>query len=298
LIWQRLLQLTLAVPEPFKISVVTPSFNSVKTISATLDSVVAQDYPHVEHLVVDGGSTDGTLEILRKYPRVLWTSEKDQGHYHAMDKGTRAATGQVVAILNADDCYRPGVLSEVAAAFAKHPDWDALFGDIVYVDGDGREIFRREEAIFDRQIIRFGHNIVNHQTLFLKKEVYLRLGGYRYTEFKNCCDYEYVMRLIRGRCRIGHIPVYIVNYRYHDHGQSADLRVRANMGRESAVIRKEYGVPGGVVGKVLGIYARLKRQAEKLLLRGKCDILPGNLLLKKHLRERTQFSSNIGVDKL
>ncbi|MGO8926077.1 MAG: glycosyltransferase family 2 protein [Limisphaerales bacterium] len=281
-----------------RISVVTPSLNSIHTIRATIRSVAAQDYQHVEHIVVDGGSTDGTIAILKSYPRLVWLSEKDDGHYHAMDKGTRMASGDVVAILNADDCYRPGVLRDVAAAFETHPDWDGLFGDIVFVDGEGREIYRREEAFFDRQIIRYGLNVVNHQTLFLKKDVYLRLGGYRYKDFQNCCDYEYVMRLIRAGCRIGHIPVYIVDFRYHDHGQSADLRVRANMAKESAAIRKEYGVPGGFVGEVLAVYARLKRQVEKLFLHGKCDLIPGELLLKKHLRQKTSFSSNIGVDKL
>ncbi len=281
-----------------KISVVTPSFNSIRTIRATLDSVASQDYPNVEHIVVDGGSTDGTIDVLKEYPFLTWVSEKDEGHYHAMDKGTRSATGEVVAILNADDCYRPGVLTEVARAFQQHTGCEGLFGDIVFVDAAGSEIFRREEAMFDRQIIRFGHNMVNHQTLFVKKATYLRLGGYRYKEFKNCCDYEFTMRLSRDRCAIGHIPIYIVNYRYHEHGQSADLRVRANMARESAAIRKEYGVPGGLVGRGLITYARLKRQIEKLLIRGKCDLIPGNLLLKKHLRARTTFSSNIGVDKL
>jgi glycosyltransferase involved in cell wall biosynthesis len=281
-----------------KISIVTPSFNGIHTIRATIESVAGQDYPNVEHIVVDGGSTDGTLEVLKSCPRLTWVSEKDDGHYHAMDKGTRMASGDVVAILNADDCYRPGVLREVAAAFEKHPDWDGLFGDIVFVDGEGREIFRREEAMFDRQIIRYGYNVVNHQTLFLKKNVYLRLGGYRYKDFKNCCDYEYVMRLIQNRCRIGHIPVYIVNYRYHEHGQSADMRVRANMAKEEVAIRKEYGVPVGFAGEVLRAYARLKRQLEKLFLLGKCDVIPGGVLLKRHLREKTSFSSNIGVDKL
>lgn len=281
-----------------KITVVTPSFNSIHTIRATLDSVANQDYTHVEHIVMDGGSTDGTVEVLKEYPRLIWASEKDEGHYHAMDKGTRMATGDVVIILNADDCFRPGVLTEVAAAFEGHPDWDALFGDVVFVDGDGQEIFRREEACFDPQIIRFGLNVVNHQALFIKKAVYLRLGGYRYKEFKNGCDYEYVMRLIHAGCHVGHIPVYIVNYRYHDHGQSADMRVRKNMHHEGAVIRKEYGVPGGLVGKALRLYARVKRQIEKLVLLGKFDVVPGEVRLKKHLRAKTSFSSNIGVDKL
>jgi glycosyltransferase involved in cell wall biosynthesis len=287
-----------AMSKPIKITVVTPSFNSIHTIRTTLDSVAEQDYPQVEHIVVDGGSTDGTLDVLKTYPRLIWVSEKDDGHYHAMDKGTRMATGDVIAILNSDDYYHPGALSAVGAAFAQHQDWDGLFGDIVYVDGQGQEIFRRHEALFDHQVIRFGINVVNHQTLILKKSVYLRVGAYRYRDFQNCCDYEYMMRLIRCGCRIGHIPVHIVNYRYHDHGQSADVRVRANMANEVAAIQREYGVPGGVVGKGLLAYARVKRQVEKLWLRGECDLIPGEWLLKKHLRAKTSFSSNIGVDKL
>jgi hypothetical protein len=76
------------------------------------------------------------------------------------------------------------------------------------------------------------------------------------------------------------------------------MRVRANMARESEVIRKEYGVPGGWVGKTLGVYARGKRQIEKIIFLGKCDLMPGGMHLKKHLRSKTEFSSNIGVDKL
>ena len=110
-----------------------PDFFDFRDRNQTLESVAAQDYPNVEHIVMDGGSSDGTLDIVREFPRVICVSEKDQGHYHAMDKGTRMATGEVVAILNADDCYRPGVLGEVAAAFEKNPSWDGLFGDIVFV---------------------------------------------------------------------------------------------------------------------------------------------------------------------
>ena len=153
-----------------KISVVTPSFNSVHTIRDTIESVRQQGYPNHEHFVIDGGSKDGTLDILKEYPHLLWVSEKDEGHYHAMNKGLQRATGEIVNILNADDCFRPGALQAVGRAFSEHPDWDGLFGDIVYVNGQGEEIYRREEAVFDYDVLRYsGVCYVIHQTLFVKK---------------------------------------------------------------------------------------------------------------------------------
>jgi glycosyltransferase involved in cell wall biosynthesis len=281
-----------------KITVVTPTFNSIHTIRETLDSVARQDHPSIEHIVMDGGSTDGTIEILKQYPHLKWFSEKDEGHYHAMNKGIAMATGEAIAILNADDCYCDGILAKVAAALAAHPDWDALFGDIIFVDGEGREIFRREEACWDPQIVRFGFGVANHQAVFVRKRTYDRLGLLRHKDYKNCCDYEFFMRLAANKCRVGHIRDYVVRYRYHQFGQSADERIVANMARETAVIRSEYGVPGGVMGKLLFQYARLKRQVEKLVILRKVDLIPGRALLGRHMKEKTTFSSNIGLDQL
>ncbi len=281
-----------------KITVVTPCFNSAKTIRETLESVRDQDYKNVEHLVFDGGSKDGTLDILREFPHLKWVSEKDEGHYHAMNKGIAAATGEAVAILNADDCYCAGILTKVAQALVAHPEWDALFGDIIFVDGQGVEIFRREEACWDAQIVRCGFGLANHQALFVRKQTYDRLGLLRHKDFKNCCDYEFLVRLTQHRCNVGHLREYIVRYRYHDFGQSADERIVANMHRESERIRVEYGLPGGKLGKLLDYYARGKRQVEKLVLLGKCDLVPGQVKLRRYMRRKTQFSSNIGLDKL
>lgn len=277
-----------------KISVITPSFNSIRTIRETIESVRAQDYPGWEHLVIDGGSTDGTIEILREYPHVQWISEKDEGHYHAMNKGIERASGEVVTVLNADDCYRPGALRAVGDAFREHSEWDGLFGDIVYVDASGREIYRREEAIFDYDVLRFsGVCYVIHQTLFVKRTVHDTVGLYRYKDFLNSCDYDFILKLGRAKCRIGHVPALLVNYRYHDHGQSADLRVTRNMARESLAIRREHGFPSGWRGQALRTYARIKRQAQKLRYRGKCDLIPGNWILRKHMKAQTNFSSQI-----
>jgi glycosyltransferase involved in cell wall biosynthesis len=281
-----------------RISVVTPTFNGVVTLRETIESVLAQEYKHWEHIVIDGGSTDGTLELLRSFPHLQWVSEPDKGHYDAMNKGIARANGEIIAILNADDFYRVDALGKVAAAFAKNPEWDALFTDVVYVDGTGKEIFRREEAGYDYDILRFGICYVVHPTLFVRKEIHERIGLYRHERFLNCCDVDFILRLGQDGCRVGHISEPLVHYRLHEHGQSADRRVARNMRREYLEIRKEHGVPEGIRGELLEVFARVKRQIQKIVYRRKFDIVPGKWFLKKHMRDRTSFSSNIGVDKL
>ncbi len=209
------------------------------------------------------------------------------------------ATGDVVAILNSDDCYRPHTFQRVAEAFTAHPDWEGLFGNVVFVDGNGDEIYRREEAVFDYNVLRFsGICYVLHPTLFVKKSAYDRLGLYRHEEFMNSADFEFILRLGRDKCPLGHISEFLVNYRYHEHGQSADLRITRNMVRENAVILKEHNVPQGLAKQVLRFVYRSKRQFQKLRYLQKFDLLPGTWYLKKHMRSKTTFSSNIGLDKL
>ena len=123
---------------PPSITVITPSYNAARTIEETLASVRAQGYPQLEHIVVDGGSTDGTVEILRAAPGIRWISEPDRGLAHAMNKGIAMATGEIVGELNADDVYEPGALHAVDAAFTPAVQW--LTGYCRIIDGDGREI--------------------------------------------------------------------------------------------------------------------------------------------------------------
>lgn len=281
-----------------KISVVTPCFNSRATLGEAIESVRSQDYPHWEHIVVDGGSTDGTLDLIKSFPHLISTSEKDQGHYDAMNKGIARASGEVVVILNSDDSFRPGALRAAAAAFADHPGWDALFADVVFVDERGRKIFQRQEATYDYNVLLYGLDYICHQTLFVRKAVYERLGLYRFREFSNSADYEFKLRLGRQGCRVGHVPALFVNYRYHPAGQSADRRIIRNMLEQTAIIRREYGNPGGWRGKMLTFVYKAKRQLQKLLIRGKCDLVPGTWRLRTHLRDKSDFSSNAGLDKL
>lgn len=280
------------------VSIVTPTFNSEKTLAETLESVASQFDETIEHIVMDGGSSDSTPEIVRRFPHVRWFSEKDEGHYHAMHKGILESRGKFSCVLNSDDCFRPGALGAVRQSLQGHPDWDGLFGDVVFVDAGGKEIYRREEACFDYDVLRFALGYIIHPTFFLSKEVYLKVGGLDYKRLKNCADYELVLKAGRAGARIGHVPELLVDYRFHPHGQSADLRIQKNMTMESAMIMREHGKASGFAGPLQSVAFKAKRQLQKLFLRGKIDFLPGNIKLRKHMRERCDFSSNIGLDKL
>src|SRR5262245_17911524 len=131
------------------ISIVTPSFNQAAFLEETLRSVTAQEYPRVEHIVIDGGSTDGSVDILRRHAAGLraWVSEKDRGQSHAINKGFAIASGDVLTWLNSDDTLLPGALRAVGETFARRADVDLVYGDFVYTDAAGEPMRRRH--LFD-----------------------------------------------------------------------------------------------------------------------------------------------------
>ena len=280
------------MPGP-KFTIVTASYNSIRTIRETIESVIAQDFKDWEHWVIDGGSKDGTIDLVKEYPHIKWISERDSGLYEAMNKGIARATGEILLMLNSDDCLTPGALRMVVEGFDAHPDWDAAFGDIIYVDSQGNEIYRREEAGYDYDVLRLsGICYIIHQTLYVKKALHDRIGDYRHKDFVNCADYEFILRMGKNGATVGHIRDYLIRYRIHDFGLTADDRARRNIARESGIILKEYGRPEGWPGKALRVLNRGKRQLQKLAVRGKLDLVPGNVRLKKYIKAKNSVSSN------
>ena len=185
-----------------RITIVTPAFNARPTIEETLASVRAQDHPDVEHIVVDGGSTDGTVDILRATEGVRWVSEPDRGLAHAMNKGIAMASGEVVGELNADDRYRPGALRAVAAAFTCRPGVEWLTGRCRIIDAAGREIRRPVTAYKNALLRRYSlglyltHNFVSAPAPFFRTAVVREIGGFD-ERYRISVDYDLQLKLAR-----------------------------------------------------------------------------------------------------
>jgi glycosyltransferase involved in cell wall biosynthesis len=180
-----------------KISIITVCYNSESTIKDTISSVANQDYPEIEHIIVDGASKDATMDIVRLSPSVTrYVSEPDSGIYDAMNKGIGMATGNIVGTLNADDFYADdGVLAEVARVFAD-PAVDACYADLVYVaQNDPNKTLRYwKSRNFKPGMFRYGW-MPAHPTFFVRKSVYEKYGGYD-LGYKLAADFELTMRFM------------------------------------------------------------------------------------------------------
>lgn len=195
-----------------KISIITATYNSSSTLRDTLESVLGQTYPYIEHIIIDGGSTDGTLELIREYEpryqgRLRYISEPDKGIYDAMNKGIRMASGEVIGILNSDDFYTSPDIVETLAGELKSHGVDAVYGDIHYVDNkDLNKCVRYySSADFRRWKMFFGF-MPAHPSFYCRKAVYERLGAFS-TSYKVAADFENLLRLIYvGRISTRYVP--------------------------------------------------------------------------------------------
>lgn len=181
-----------------RFSVVTPSLNQGRFIRDCLDSVIAQDWPDVEHFVIDGGSTDETLAVLQQYAGRLtgFVSERDNGAADALNKGLIRCTGDIVAWLNADDFYLPGTFATVAAAFTDNPGASFIFGNGLRVDEAGRRkaLFNPHRPLFNRRALVEGLDYILQPSTFMNPKI-LRQAGYLNTELRYSFDWDLWIRM-------------------------------------------------------------------------------------------------------
>ncbi|MCK5003480.1 MAG: glycosyltransferase [Candidatus Aminicenantes bacterium] len=190
-----------------KISIITCVLNNEKHLEDCIKSVLGQSHSDVEHIVVDGGSTDGSLEIIKKYEKYLdrWISEPDSGIYDAMNKGIILSTGSIIGLLNSDDLYSSDdVLSKVSNVFEKEEP-DCCYGDIVYMSPDLKRVVRYWQAgVYKNGSFRRGW-MPPHPSLFVNRGIFNRYGMFR-TDFEISADYELMLRFFeKGRV----FPAYI-----------------------------------------------------------------------------------------
>ena len=214
-----------------KISIITVSFNSAQTIGDTLKSVAAQSHTNIEHIIVDGSSTDETINIVEGFPHVArFISEKDEGIYFAMNKGIALATGDVIGILNADDLYADNeVIAKVATVF-EDPAVDATYADLVFVDREAvsKVVRTWKSGPFKRSSMYNGW-MPPHPTFFVRRSLYEKYGHFN-TVLRSAADYELMLRfLLKHEINLSYIPETIIKMRQGGKSTaSISNRIKAN----------------------------------------------------------------------
>ena len=230
-----------------RVSIITPSFNQAPFLRATIESVLTQEHPAIEYIIVDGGSTDGSVEIIREYEDRLawWVSEPDQGQTDAINKGFARANGEILAWLNSDDSYEPGAVAEAAAYLAAHPETGMVYADAAYTDEHGRVIGRFDARQTDYRRLMRGAVYIPQQASFFRSGLWRRVGPLD-PSFYFAMDYDLWVRLARIS-RLDYLPGRTwANFRLHSSGKSIaeDDRCWPEMLR---VHRREGGSPFSVI---------------------------------------------------
>lgn len=232
------------------ISVITPSYNQGKYVQQTIESVLAQNYPCVEHIVVDGGSSDNTVSILRRYPHLKWLSEPDHGQADALNKGLKMATGDVIGWVNSDDFYAHGVFHRISETFTdKSVGW--IVGDVVnYYDGSKCEEYIASETVTYEALVR-NPDLVRQPGVFFRKELLQHAGGWN-RDLYMVMDLDLWFRLLQiAPPRMLHEPT--AYFRIHAEQKTrAALLIRQT--REIDGVLKQYGAPTSI---------RLRHRAKK-----------------------------------
>ena len=262
-------------------SIITPSFNSGTYLEDAILSVAQQKGVTVEHIVQDSLSGDGTLEILRRHPEVLWQWESDSGQSDAINRGFLRATGDLLGWLNADDYYLPDGLAAIGKAAAEHPEADVFYGDCVFVDGEGSILRSKVEHEFDPDILYYFGCYIPSTATFFRRRVIER-GYLLDCDFRVCMDFEYFVRLACTGFRFQYVPRFIAAFRWHENNISLQHVERRLYERLEVQRRYSTRVRSQAMMELLRQGVRVKRVLRK--------VASGNAV--RELRIRRQRGEN------
>ncbi len=235
-----------------KISIITITYNSAATLPRALESVRSQTYGDIEHIIVDGASTDGTKELIINYqlsilnsqsPKVRWISEPDGGIYNALNKGIAMATGDVIGFLHSDDVlYSPDSIGQIAAAF-ESSGADVVYGDLEYRHGD-KVVRRWRSNAFRRGDLKYGW-MPPHPTVYVRREVYRQVGPYD-EWFRISADYDMILRIFTAGYKTRYIPQVLVAMETGG-ASNRDAKARLSKTQEDYIALKKNHVGAGLL---------------------------------------------------
>lgn len=228
-----------------KISIITPSYNQARLIGKTIQSVLSQNYPNLEYILMDGGSTDGTLNILKRYKdRLIWFSQKDKGQSDAINKGIKKATGEIIGYLNSDDLLCENALFHIAEFYQNNPDYFWVTGRCQVIDERGDKI-RSLVTLYKNFWLRFLRfpvslffiNYISQPATFWRREVVNKIGYFDKSLYY-VMDYDYWLRLSKIY-KLGFIDKYLASFRIHK--KSKSLKDPKAMLDEGYLVARRYG---------------------------------------------------------
>jgi len=240
-----------------KISIITVTYNSAKTIKDTIESVLSQTYKNIEHIVIDGNSTDGTQEIIRSYPKIKMISENDNGIYDAMNKGIEFASGEVVGFLNSDDMFNSeDCINLIASEFVKDYKIDIVYGNIVLVkESNVNKVIRYKKSKEHKKNAIFNGWMAPHPSLYVKIDILKRLKGFN-TKFKISADFELMIRLFEvEKLNSKYINKTLARQRVGGASTKFSNIFASNL--EASKACKSNGYPGGTVFIIKKLLSRI-----------------------------------------
>ena len=243
------------------VSIVTPSFNQARYLEQTMRSVLEQDYPHIEYLVIDGASKDGSVDIIQKYESQLayWVSEKDSGQAEAINKGISRATGEIVAWINSDDYYLPGVVSSAVKVFEENPDVVLIYGDMLAVDENGQTTNVMKYGQFSlADLLCF--QIIGQPSVFFRRDA-LQQAGLLDTTFHFLLDHHLWIRIAQHG-KILHVPQTWSAARYH--AEAKNRAKAAEFGHEAFRILDWAKKQPGLTATVSSVERRARASANRV----------------------------------
>ncbi len=259
-----------------KFSIITPSYNQGRFITDCIESVKAQvgNGFEVEHVVTDAGSTDETLEVLKKYPHLNWVSEPDQGMSDGINKGFLKATGDWLMWLNCDDYLQSGALAKVADFISKHPDADVVHGDCIFIHEDKTPMRRKYDTPVDEWDLLFVGCVIPSTSTFFRRKI-IDAGHLLDVNYKNTMDLEYYLRLMRLGYRFAYIPEALASFRWHD--ESTTLKNWQRMIDEGLRCKRDHidqeGLPAflknAAILKAMRKLFQVRRVMKRLLSHGR-----------------------------